>query len=188
MNENCNVWDYKVKFILWKGGGWSQKEKRKPTDCPGEVHSDEKESCLHLCLHLCASLHPRFYAGHRTRYKFRTESFWDPLFAARAGASPKATGTSEWSTRTQCCMRAYSTPHAGQRHGCLGLAVHPITVHRGRPDILFLVLNLDKTESWIRSEKIWIPPNIYVNFTFQPLGPQLFAKRGDCAKLPVSPF
>lgn len=23
MNENCSVWDYKVKFTLWKGDGLS---------------------------------------------------------------------------------------------------------------------------------------------------------------------
>lgn len=69
-----------------------------------------------------------------------------------------------------------------------GLGVCPIMVHRVKTRYFFLVLNLDKRERWLGSKKIWIPPNIYVTFTIHHLGPQLCAKREDCAELPLSPF
>ena len=36
--------------------------------------------------------------------------------------------------------------------------------------------------------RLTLPPNIYGNVTFHQLGHQLLARRGDWARLPVSPF
>lgn len=187
---------HKVKFTLWKGGDLSQK--KKATHVKEKfIPTKRKATCT-----WAPQSAPTSTAPHTTWYKLKQHllglsSAGIPSSKDHQAFHRRTGGTSAWSRFAGCLTRALS--YISQANCSVlslggGRKKHRTCVH---PDgqygnaglfSLSLFVNFDKREHWLRWEEIWTPPNIYGNFTFHHLGPQLFAKGGNYAKSPVSSF